>query len=169
MSTEENKNLKFTFYAILETILEYSSTLENTVSSVFDKISKINGEEKLRLKSKIDIDQNNFEDFFKFCAKKLKIDDDILVLTMMNIDKILSNNNFLLTYQNINRFFYTCLMVTQKYYEDNAYNNKLYADLVGISCNELLEMEMEYMNLADYQLFIKEDEFQKYKRKMSEL
>jgi hypothetical protein len=60
-------------------------------------------------------------------------------------------------------------MVTQKYYEDNAYNNKLYADLVGISCNELLEMEMEYMNLADYQLFIKNDDFQKYKRKMSEL
>jgi hypothetical protein len=169
MSKEENKNLKFTFYAILETILEYSSTLENTVSSVFDKISKINGEEKLRLKSKMDIDQNNFEDFFKFCAKKFKIDDDILVLTMMNIDKIISNNNFQLTFQNINRFFYTCLMVTQKYYEDNAYNNKLYADLVGISCNELLEMEMEYMNLADYQLFIKDDDFQKYKRKMSEL
>ena len=169
MSTEENKNLKFTFYAILETILEYSSTLENTVSSVFDKISKINGEDKLRLRSKIDIDQNNFEDFFIFCAKKFKIDDDILVLTMMNIDKILSNNNFLLTYQNINRLFYTCLMVTQKYYEDNSYNNKSYADLVGISCDELLDMEMEYMNLVDYQLFIKEDEFQKYKRKMSEL
>ena len=169
MSTEENKNLKFPFYAILETILEYSSTLENTVSSVFDKISKINGEDKLRLRSKIDIDQNNFEDFFIFCAKKFKIDDDILVLTMMNIDKIISNNNFQLTYQNINRFFYTCLMVTQKYYEDNSYNNKSYADLVGISCDELLDMEMEYMNLVDYQLFIKEDEFQKYKRKMSEL
>ena len=169
MSTEENKNLKFTFYAILETILEYSSTLGNTASSVFDKISKINGEEKLRLRSKMDIDQNNFEDFFIFCAKKLKIDDDILVLTMMNIDKILSNNNFLLTYQNINRLFYTCLMVTQKYYEDNSYNNKSYADLVGISCDELLDMEMEYMSLVDYQLFIKEDEFQKYKRKMSEL
>ena len=169
MSTEESKNLKFTFYAILETILEYSSTLENTVSSIFDKISKINGEEKLRLRSKMDIDQNNFEDFFKFCAKKLKIDDDILVLTMMNIDKIISNNNFPLTYQNINRFFYTCLMVTQKYYEDNSYNNKLYADLVGISCEELLDMEMEYMSLADYQLFIKDDEFKKYKRKMSEL
>ena len=169
MSTEENKNLKFTFYAILETILEYSSTLENTVSSVFDKISKINGEEKLRLRSKMDIDQNNFEDFFIFCAKKLKIDDYILVLTMMNIDKILSNNNFLLSYQNINRLFYTCLMVTQKYYEDNSYNNKSYADLVGISCDELLDMEMEYMSLVDYQLFIKEDEFQKYKRKMSEL
>ena len=169
MSTEENKNLKFTFYAILETILEYSSTLENTASSVFDKISNINGEEKLRLRSKIDIDKNNFEDFFIFCAKKLKIDDDILVLTMMNIDKILSNNNFMLTYQNINRLFYTCLMVTQKYYGDNSYNNKLYADLVGISCDELLDMEMEYMNLVDYQLFIKEDEFQKYKRKMSEL
>ena len=169
MSVEENKNLKFTFFSILETILEYSSTLENIVPSVFDKISKINGEGKIKFKSKMDIDQNNFEDFFKFCAKKFKIDDDILVLTMMNIDKIISNNNFPLTYQNVNRFFYTCLMVTQKYYEDNSYNNKLYADLVGISCDELLDMEMEYMNLVDYHLFIKDDEFEKYKKKMSEL
>ena len=169
MSTEENKNLKFTFYAILETILEYSSTLGNTASSIFDKNSKINGEEKFRLRPKMDIDQNNFEDFFIFCAKKFKIDDNILVLTMMNIDKIISNNNFLITYQNINRFFYTCLMVTQKYYGDNSYNNKLYAELVGISCEELLDMEMEYMNLVNYQLFIKDDEFKKYKRKMSEL
>ena len=98
MSVEENKNLKFTFFSILETILEYSSTLENIVPSVFDKISKINGEGKIKFKSKMDIDQNNFEDFFKFCAKKFKIDDDILVLTMMNIDKIISNNNFPLTY-----------------------------------------------------------------------
>ena len=60
-------------------------------------------------------------------------------------------------------------MVTQKYYEDNSYNNKLYADLVGISCDELLDMEMEYMNLVDYHLFIKDDEFEKYKKKMSEL
>jgi hypothetical protein len=30
-------------------------------------------------------------------------------------------------------------------------------------------MEMEYMNLVDYHLFIKDDEFEKYKKKMSEL
>ena len=57
-------------------------------------------------------------------------------------------------------------MITQKYYEDNSLNNKIYADLVGVNCDELLNMEMEYMNLIDFELFIKDDEFTKYKQKI---
>ena len=113
------------------------------------------------------IDEYNFEDLFKFCVKMLKINDNLLVLIMMNIDKIISNG-VIINYENINRLFYTCLMITQKYYEDNSFNNKIYADLVGISCDELLNMEMEYMNLIDFSLFIKDDEFTKYKQNISQ-
>ena len=168
-STQKINNLKISFISILETILEYTSSLGNTKPSIFDNNSKNNVEKELKFNPKVNIDQYDFEDFFKFCLKKFKFDDDLLVLIMMNIDKIISNDNFALTYQNVNRLFYTSLMITQKYYEDNAYNNKLYADLVGITCDELLDMEMEYMNLVDYHLFIKDDEFIKYKQKMIEL
>ena len=57
-------------------------------------------------------------------------------------------------------------MITQKYYEDNSWNNKLYADLVGISCDELLDMEMEYMNLINFHLFIRDEDFAKYKQRL---
>ena len=168
-STQKINNLKISFISILETILEYTSSLGNIKPSIFDNNSKNNVEKELKFNPKVNIDQYDFEDFFKFCLKKFKFDDDLLVLIMMNIDKIISNDNFALTYQNVNRLFYTSLMITQKYYEDNGYNNKLYADLVGITCDELLDMEMEYMNLVDYHLFIKDDEFIKYKQKMIEL
>ena len=112
------------------------------------------------------IDEYDFDDLFQFCINLLKLDENLLILIMMNIDKIISNDNFALTYKNINRLFYTCLMITQKYYEDNSWNNKLYADLVGISCDELLDMEMEYMNLINFHLFIRDEDFAKYKQRL---
>ena len=153
------KNINNICLSILETILEFTSN-KKTIASTFDNTSNINGHRNI-------IDQYNFEDLFKFCVKMLKINDNLLVLIMMNIDKIISNG-VIINYENINRLFYTCLMITQKYYEDNSFNNKIYADLVGISCDELLNMEMEYMNLIDFSLFIKDDEFTKYKQNISQ-
>ena len=138
--------------------MEYTSKLKK-IPSIFDNQSNIKRKRK-------NIDEYNFEDLFKFCIKMLKINDNLLILIMMNIDKIISNGKIIVNYKNINRLFYTCLMITQKYYEDNSLNNKIYADLVGVNCDELLNMEMEYMNLIDFELFIKDDEFTKYKQKI---
>ena len=155
---ENLENIKNICLTILETILEYTSKLKK-IPSIFDNQSNIKRKRK-------NIDEYNFEDLFKFCIKMLKINDNLLILIMMNIDKIISNGKIIVNYKNINRLFYTCLMITQKYYEDNSLNNKIYADLVGVNCDELLNMEMEYMNLIDFELFIKDDEFTKYKQKI---
>ena len=155
---ENLENIKNICLTILETILEYTSKLKK-IPSIFDNQSNIKRKRK-------NIDEYNFEDLFKFCIKMLKINDNLLILIMMNIDKIISNGKIIVNYKNINRLFYTCLMITQKYYEDNSLNNKIYADLVGVNCDELLNMEMEYMNLIDFELFIKDDEFAKYKQKI---
>lgn len=155
---ENIENIKNICLTILETILEYTSKLKK-IPSIFDNQSNIKRKRK-------NIDEYNFEDLFKFCIKMLKINDNLLILIMMNIDKIISNGKIIVNYKNINRLFYTCLMITQKYYEDNSLNNKIYADLVGVNCDELLNMEMEYMNLIDFELFIKDDEFTKYKQKI---
>jgi hypothetical protein len=91
----------------------------------------------------------------------------MLVLIMMNMDKIIAGGKFILCNKNINKLFYTCLMVTQKYYEDNPINNKTFAELVGINCDELLNLEIEFMSMMDFKLHIKEEEFEKYKQKIA--
>ena len=154
------KNIKNNSLSILETILDYTSTLKKRTPSVFDNHSDIN----VVLSN---LDNYDFEDLFRFCVKIFKINDNLLVLIMMYIDKIISNGNLILCEKNINKLFYTCLMITQKYYEDNSFNNKTYAKLVCISCDELLEMEMEFMNMINFELFIKDEDFEKYKEKIT--
>ena len=154
------KNIKNNCLSILETILDYTSTLKKRTPSIFDNNSDINDVLS-------NLDNYDFEDLFRFCVKIFKINDNILVLIMMYIDKIIDNGNFILCEKNINKLFYTCLMITQKYYEDNSFNNKTFANLVRLNCDELLKMEIEFMNMINFELFIKDEDFEKYKEKIS--
>ena len=154
------KNIKNNSLSILETILDYTSTLKKRTPSIFDNNSDINDVLS-------NLDNYDFEDLFRFCVKIFKINDNILVLIMMYIDKIIANGNFILCEKNINKLFYTCLMITQKYYEDNSFNNKTFANLVRLNCDELLKMEIEFMNMINFELFIKDEDFEKYKEKIS--
>ena len=154
------RNIKYNSLSILETILDYTSTLKKRTPSIFDNHSDINDVLS-------NLDNYDFEDLFRFCVKIFKINDNILVLIIMYIDKIISNGNFILCEKNINKLFYTCLMITQKYYEDNSFNNKTFANLVRLKCDELLKMEIEFMNMINFELFIKDEDFEKYKEKIS--
>ena len=154
------KNIKNNSLSILETILDYTSTLKKRTPSIFDNNSDINDVLS-------NLDNYDFEDLFRFCVKIFKINDNILVLIMMYIDKIIANGNFILCEKNINKLFYTCLMITQKYYEDNSFNNKTFANLVRLNCDELLKMEIEFMNMINFELFIKDEDFEKYKEKIT--
>lgn len=159
ISYKKIKNIKNTSLSILRAILEYTTTIERRSPSIFDNYSH-----KYHLSN---LDNYDFEDLFEFCCKILRINDNLLVLIMMNMDKIIAGGKFILCNKNINKLFYTCLMVTQKYYEDNPINNKTFAELVGINCDELLNLEMEFMSMIDFKLYIKEEEFEKYKQKIA--
>jgi hypothetical protein len=55
-------------------------------------------------------------------------------------------------------------MVTQKFYDDEIFTTKDYAKLCKVSVDELLEMEIYFLNSINFNLFIKDDDFNKYKR-----
>ena len=152
------KNIKNISLSILETILEYTSTIERRNPSIFDNYSH-----QYHLSN---LDNYDFKDLFEFCCKILRINDNLLVLIMMNLEKVISGGKFILCNKNINKLFYTCLVVTQKYYEDIPINNKSFAELVDINCDELLDMEIEFMNMVNFSLYIKEEDFEKYKQKI---
>ena len=87
---ERRVNLKSTCLYILEAILEFTSTHKKKTPSIFDSKSNLNMDSEQNI-----IDEYDFDDLFQFCVKKLKLDDNLLILMMMNIDKIISNENFI--------------------------------------------------------------------------
>ena len=91
----------------------------------------------------------------------------MLILFLMNLDKLLAKD-FILNKKNYFKVVYICMMVTHKFYDDDTYKNKDYAKFIGVTVEELMKMEMEFLNIIDFDLFISEDEFENYKQKLSD-
>jgi len=171
-----------TILFIINKILDYTSTLQQKTPSVFDikyleqeadndsasTNTSSNDESFSDISPKNSMEKYTLTDYFYFWVKKFEFGEDLLILTMMNIDKILAKQ-FILNSDNVKNLLYTCMVVTQKYYEDVIFNDKNYSKIGGYKTEELINMEVEFLELLDFSLHIKEEEFIKYKAKMINL
>ena len=65
--------------------------------------------------------------------------------------------------------FFLCLMESQKFHDDENYSNKDYAKVSGVSPKELLKLELEFMELVNFKMFIKDDEYEAYSQRFEKL
>ena len=107
----------------------------------------------------------NIEDFIILCYKRLDFDEHLLILSMMIFEKILAKD-FVLTEKNIHKVFFLCMMEVQKFYNDANFTNKNFAKLCGMSTEELLELELKFLDFIDYNMNILDDDYFKYKKKL---
>ena len=154
-----------TCIGIIKNILKFTSKLK-PIKSIFDisqkqfpdtdSESSDNESENMEIISKMEIDE-----FIERIVNYLHIDNTLLVLSMMILDKILSNK-FILTENNVHKMIFMCFMETQKFYEDESYKNKDYANVCGVNVDELLLMEVSFMEIINFNMFIKNEDFQNY-------
>ena len=176
-STNPNDTIQIVFM-ILHRILDYTKDLEEKTPSIFDHNHSHDNNKSSISTSFSDsssnsdlcciLDKYDIEDYIIQVYKKLGFSTNLLILSMMNLDKLLANN-FILTSENVHKVFFLCMMETQKYYDDEYFRNKDYSKVSGISTKELLELELEFLNNINFNIFIKDDEYNKYKKKLQEL
>ena len=105
-------------------------------------------------------------DYFYYWTDKLNFDGNMLILMMMNLDKILNSKKIILNEKNAENILFTCMVITQKYYEDNIFSDKDYSRLKKIECIELYNMQMTFLDSINYSLLIDKDDLNKYKKRM---
>ena len=157
-------NSIYTTVKILKNILSYTSTLKKK-SSIFDlTLNQLSDTDSESEESEEDlINKINLDNYIEKIVKHLDFDEHLLILSLMNLDKFLASN-FVLSELNIQKVFFVCSMVTQKFYDDEIFTTKDYAKLCKVSVDELLEMEIYFLKSINFNLFIKDDDFNKYKR-----
>ena len=169
-----------TILLIIRKILDYTSNLNQITPSLFDE-KNIENEKEDNISTSISSNEEktgnsiiekkekySLVDYLYLWVEKLNFDENLLILTMMNIDKILAKD-FILTSDNINNILFTCMIITQKYYEDEYFNDKDYSKILEINTKQLIKMEIELLVLIDYSLYISEEEFNKYKNNMKNI
>ena len=170
-----------TILYIIRKILDYTSSLNKITPTLFDKKIYHNEDNDSDISTNISSNEDNnsnsivtkddkltLADYLYFWVEQLEFEENLLILTMMNIDKILSKE-FILTFSNVKNVLFTCMIITQKYYEDENFTDKDYSKILNIDANELIQMEIEFLSLIDFSLHISDEEFNKYKNKIKKV
>ena len=172
------KDIIETILFILKQILDYTSKLKETIPSVFDKKEK----EDKNILSDLSTSQsdslsdketdNSIEEKYSFAEliyhwiEKLNFNEDMLYLMMMNLDKLLNSKKIILNDKNVENILFTCMVITQKYYEDVIFSDKDYSKLKNIEYDDLINMQMDFLETINYSLLINKDDLEQYKIKM---
>jgi hypothetical protein len=145
---------------------EHSSSVQK-VSDIIAEIiqeNKKKGEDKANslffCKAKPAI---NITEYLMRIVKYAKIEESTLIVALIYIDRLCDLNNFNLTESNIHRVVLLCIICAAKFNEDEIYSNAFYAKIGGISKEELHLLEIEFLKMVKYSLFIKNDLFLQYK------
>ena len=172
------KDIIETILFIMRQILNYTSKLKETIPSVFDKKEK---EDKNPLSdlstcqsdSLSDKENDNcteekytFAELINYWIEKLNFNEDMLYLMMMNLDKLLNSKKIILNERNVENIMFTCMVITQKYYEDEIFSDKDYSKLKNIDYDDLFNMQMNFLETINYSLLINKDDLEQYKIKM---
>ena len=176
---EMNKeDLIETILMIIYRIIEYTSSLEQKTPSIFNKnyyqqeidsdklsTSSSSNEENLNFQTNLKEENYTLHDYFYYWIKKLEFNENLLILTMKNLDKLLAKD-FILTDDNVKNILFTCMIITQKNFEDENFNDKDYAKILEVSTKDIINMQVVFLDYIDFSLYISDEEFNKYKRKM---
>ena len=81
---------------------------------------------------------------------------------LIYIDRLCELNNFIVNSYNVYKILFSSLIMAIKYNEDEFYDNKFYAKVGGLSLNEMNNLEINYLSLIDFKLYISEEVFDTY-------
>jgi hypothetical protein len=94
--------------------------------------------------------------------KHSKCSDSCLIIMLVYIDRLIESQGLVLTMLNAHRVIITSLMVAAKYHDDLFYNNAYFAKLGGIPLSELNMLEVEFLQMLNFSMFVDALVFEKY-------
>ena len=109
---------------------------------------------------------------FEYIERLLKYSkafNELLIIVLIYLDTICAKHKINLNYYNIHKLFLAAFISAIKFYEDEYYSLNYYAKLGGISKKELINLEYEFLNLMDFQLFVKQELYEKYYNNLFQL
>ena len=141
--------------------------LSSLISKVLEKIinnNKINKRYKLRrdIFTGKSLPKITLIDYINRIITYSDSEINTLICSLIYIDrinKIKAINEF-----NIHRIFFTAVLISIKYNEDIIFNNDYYSKVAGVKLNEINKMELEFISLLDFNLYIDPEEFGSYKQ-----
>jgi hypothetical protein len=143
-------------------------TLINTLSVIFSDICKENdinpiiNNKNISLFLTDSIQTITINDYLQRLVKYTQVESSTLIAMLIYIDRICELNNFIINSYNVYKILFSSLIIAIKYNEDEYYDNKFYAKVGGLTLKEMNNLEINYLSLIDFKLYISEEVFDNY-------
>ena len=94
---------------------------------------------------------------------KFKCSKECIIISFVYIDKLLKyNQTFVITSLNIHRIILISIIISLKIHDDFHYTNAIYASMGGISNSECNKLEILFLKLINWDLFVPHTIYYKY-------
>jgi hypothetical protein len=104
----------------------------------------------------------SIKDYLERLYKYCHISTSTIILTLIYIDRLCNINKFKMTYYNIHKLILSSMVVAIKYNEDSYFSMIFYAKIGGVSKTEMIYLEFYFVTLIKFNLFVKNELFNKY-------
>jgi len=86
----------------------------------------------------------------------------VYTTTLIYIDRLIEATNLSLTHLNIHRLLLVAVVVATKFLQDDYYKNCYYARLGGITTAELNSLEVAFLSLLSFNLYVSSSSYDRY-------
>jgi len=149
--------------------LNLIKAVSQTLTSILENNKKLpNYKEIVKKQSKMAFSSNlipniSLEDYLIRIQMYTNMEKSSLIISLILIDRVCQKSNLTLTYYNIHRILFSSILISIKYNEDSYYDNKYYAEIAGVKLKELKSIEYSFVDLLNFNIFIKDDIYEKYR------
>jgi len=163
----ESSTYNSQFY-LIDFIPKINKKFIKIITSTLCQLINDNFSNKIHNKnSNIKIFYNKFIPEIKLSEYVLKIIEltkcefNTIIYSLILIDKLYFKG-FIINEYNIYKLLYISIIISIKMNQDIIYDNKYYAKILGVEPKELLILEMNFLTLLNFNIYISNDSFQYY-------
>ena len=92
-----------------------------------------------------------------------KMEKEVIVLSLIYIERYLFNTGLLLTSRNWRRILLTSMIISSKLWDDNSFENGHFSQVfANLGVSEINTLERIFLELINYNVYIKQSEYFKY-------
>jgi hypothetical protein len=149
-----NEMLVISISLILENIIQQNKKMKN-----YKKIIKSQKQFSFFDDEKPDI---SIKDYLNRINCYCKPEESTFIISLIIIDRLCCESKIILNDFNIHRILFSSVLISIKFNEDKSFDHKYYSSVAGISMLELKVLEMDFLKLINYNVFISKEIFEKY-------
>ncbi|CAD8094828.1 unnamed protein product [Paramecium sonneborni] len=135
------------------------------IAKIMDRIFQLC--DKLKIENTVEIPKSNQK-----LNKTLKnlyhmnLDDEMLILAFYFVDQITKKLRIFLNLENSTGLLIGAIIIADKILNDQPRNIEKYKLASGLKKEELIQLEIFFLEILDYNLYVTEENFETYKKRV---